>query len=131
MWLGKSINPHFSLNQSYRKNFKFTCCFKNGWKMAAIISICTLNPKLTFKPNSYLSSIFRRGPVHPLNLILIKTNLTKKNYKFTCWFKIHWKMAAIIFISTLIPLIFVAASLSLYLLHDLSKMTGKLRNNFT
>ena len=43
-WHGKSVNPDFLQCQSYRKNDNFNCCLEIKSKIAAIISICTLNP---------------------------------------------------------------------------------------
>ena len=58
--------------------------------------------KTTCKSNSYLVSISRRGPVTPSTSFF--HNLTKTIRNLLCCLKNHWEMAAIIVISTLLPL---------------------------
>ena len=43
-WLGKSVNPKYWQCQSDRNNDTFNCYLEFESKMAARISICTLNP---------------------------------------------------------------------------------------
>ena len=42
-WPGKSVNPNFRQYQSRRNSNKFNCCLEIQSKIAARISICTLN----------------------------------------------------------------------------------------
>ena len=64
-WPCKSVNSNFVQYQSDRDNNKFNCCLEIQSKMPARISVCTLKPfKFTFKSNSYLMPISRRGPVN-------------------------------------------------------------------
>ena len=43
-WPGKFVIPNFRQYQSYRSNDKFNCCLEIKSKMAARVSVCTLNP---------------------------------------------------------------------------------------
>ena len=63
-WPSKTVNLNFPNYRFCRNKDKFNRCLKIQSKMAARISICTLNPfKINFKSNSYLTSFPRRGAV--------------------------------------------------------------------
>ena len=83
------VNPSTQLLSIsvWQKQWQIYMLLGNFIKRTPIISIGTLNPKLTFKPNSYLSSIFRRGPVDPLNLTFSNINLTKKKWQIYLLFQ--------------------------------------------
>ena len=59
-WPSKSANPGFPQYQRYKNSYKFTSCFENHWKIAAIISISTIMPLMRDK-NHFL--IWRHFPV--------------------------------------------------------------------
>ena len=99
-WPGKSVNPQFSQYQSYKNNYKFTCCFKCHQKTALIISITT-HSHLLRKKIVFLSDVtFPSWPGKPVNPQFSQYQSYKNNYIFTCCFKCHQKMAGIISITT-------------------------------
>ena len=76
---GKSVNPNFRQYQSYRKNDKFNCCLEIQQKK--VCESLYLHPKhfkTTFKSDSYLMSISRRGAVTPSAPAFSSNNLKKK-----------------------------------------------------
>ena len=97
---GKSVNPNLRQYQSYRNNDKFNCCLEIQQQKSARVSTCTLN---TLKQHSNQIHIWcqflavaqlLRQPPH------FQVTILKKN-KFTCCFRNHRKMAAIISIPPL------------------------------
>ena len=95
-------------NINLTKTIKFlpvvsNVCDKNGCNKYLRLNLKLINTN--FKSNSYLTSLFCRCPVNPSNPLFPQYQYYKNNQKFTCCFKCHWKMAAIIFTSTLIPLV--------------------------
>ena len=61
-----SSTPTLGIINLKKNKDKFNCFLEIRLEMAAKISIFTLNTlKFFLKPNSYLISIFRRGPVNP------------------------------------------------------------------
>ena len=113
-WLGKSVNPNFWQYQPNRNNDKFTCSLEIQSNITEIITICTLNP---LKVPLNQIHIWYQFPVNvklPWPSKSVHPHFSqyqsyKNNGKFNCCFQNHWKMAAIISVSTLacIPLIWV------------------------
>ena len=103
-WLGKSVNPNFSLYQSDTNNSKFNFCLEIQSKTVTRISISTLNPlKLPWNQ----IHIWRQFPVMSQKLrqsLLFQIRILKNKWIFLCCFKNHSKKATIIFITTFIPL---------------------------
>ena len=103
-WPDKSVKPNFPPNQSYRNNNKFNCCLEIQSKTDARISICTLTLYNCLQIKFISNVTFPLWPGNSVNPHFSQYKSYKSNYKFTCCFKCHWKMAAIISICTIITL---------------------------
>ena len=75
-WPGKSVNPQFSQYQSYKNNYKFTCCFKCHQKKAVIISITTHSAFLRDRNCFLICRHFpvmaretRQPPIFPISIL--------------------------------------------------------------
>ena len=78
-WPSKSVNPQFSQYQSYKNNYKFTCCFKCHQNMAVKTSITTHSTFLRDRNCFLIRRHFpRRGLVNMSTLILPISILQKQ-----------------------------------------------------
>ena len=96
----KSVNPNFRQYQPDTKNGKFNFCLEIQPEMAAKISISTVN--LLKSPSNQIH-VWCQFPVVVQYICqppLFPVSFLQKQLKI-CYFKNHWKNAAIISISTL------------------------------
>ena len=80
----KSVNPHFTQYQSYKKNETFTSWLENSWKRAEIISISTLSPLSVEFRRRVVAAMYKKVEYEEEIDDLIETNLwgltkSKKN----------------------------------------------------
>ena len=103
-WLDKFVNLYFSKYQSYKYNYKFTCCFENHWKMAAIVSIFNLIPMIWVTNHFLIWYIIWFSCHDHVNLSALafgNINLTKAVPNLLFGGKFNLKVTAVISICTL------------------------------